>query len=99
MFFVQTERIKSNDTEEQNEVGEHVHDEGRDQAHLVLHRKCEILSCNMTMFGGLGDAVYLMDDTFVESSHTAEKRTKESEMVLWQLFSTLSLKEEICESN
>ena len=77
MFFVQTERIKSNDTEEQNEVGEHVHDEGRDQAHLVLHRKCEILSCNMTMFGGLGDAVYLMDDTFVESSHTAEKRTKE----------------------
>ena len=59
MFFVQTERIKSNDTEEQNEVGEHVHDEGRDQAHLVLHRKCEILSCNMTMFGGLGDAVYL----------------------------------------
>ena len=45
MFFVQTERIKSNDTEEQNEVGEHVHDEGRDQAHLDLHRKCEILSC------------------------------------------------------
>ena len=59
--FVQTERVKRNDTGKHSETGENVHDEDRDQAHLVLRRKCEILSCNMAMFGG--DAVIWMHDT------------------------------------
>ena len=35
-----------------SETGENVHDEDRDQVHLDLRRKCEILSCSMAMFGG-----------------------------------------------